>query len=81
MPLLTAARAWIRDIDAGNPGAVRARIPTSVAFSVKMPGMPDGRYAVINYATAFAGKEKTVESVILRREADGLWRGVGYRVQ
>lgn len=105
------ARAWIRDIDAGNPdaaweassallqqsmarndwqkavkplaafGAVEMRVPTSVAFSIKLPGMPDGQYAVVNYDTRFVGKAKTVESVILRREADGYWRGVGYRVQ
>jgi hypothetical protein len=62
-------------------GTVNRRTPTSVTFSVKLPGAPDGQYVVINYDTAFTGKEKTVESVILRREADGLWRGVGYRVQ
>lgn len=64
-----------------NFGAVRTRTPTSAVFSVKLGGMPDGRYAVINYDTVFTGKEKAVESVILRHEADGLWRGVGYRVQ
>ncbi len=62
-------------------GKVKSRTPTSIVFAVKMPGMPDGQYAIINYDTAFSGKEKTVESVILRRETDGLWLGVGYRVQ
>lgn len=62
-------------------GNVRTRVPSAVTFATKMEGMPDGAYAVIRYDTVFSGKDNASELVTLCREADGAWRGVGYRLQ
>lgn len=62
-------------------GSVLSRTLTTVTFSVKLQGMPDGHYAVINYSSIFNNKDNAVESVILRREEDNTWRGIGYLVQ
>jgi len=105
------ARAWIADIDAGNPGAawdkssnqlrdtlpradwekavkplqalgnIKSRSLSSVTFTLKMPGMPNGNYAVVSYHGSFTAKEEAIETVVLRHETDGRWQGVGYQVR
>jgi len=62
-------------------GTLQSRTATTVTFSVKLQGLPDGHYAVINYSATFSDKENAVESVILRRDDDNTWRGIGYLVQ
>ena len=48
--------------------------------STTLPGAPDGEYVVFQFDTAFQNKAMAVETVTFVRDADGLWRAVGYFV-
>lgn len=62
-------------------GALKARQVRSAKFTSTLPGVPDGRYVVIQYASRFEHKAKAVETVTCAREADGSWRVAGYFVK
>jgi hypothetical protein len=47
----------------------------------KLPGAPDGKYVVIQYDTAFAGKASAVETVTPMLDPDGTWRVSGYFIK
>ncbi len=64
----------------GPLGAVASRIAKSSEYSTKLPGAPDGEYVILNFDTAFVNKQTVVETVVLRKEPDGLWRVSGYRI-
>jgi hypothetical protein len=46
--------------------------------SSTLPGLPDGKYAVITFQTEFEHKRSTVETVTLMFENDSAWRSAGY---
>lgn len=73
---------WLKSMKAVTAlGTVQRRALSSVTFTSKMPGSVDGDYALLHYDTAFRNKASTVETVILKRDADQLWRSVGYLVK
>ena len=49
--------------------------------TTSLPGMPDGHYLILRYATTFANKAKTVESITVMKEDDGTWRVAGYFIK
>jgi len=57
----------------------RATVKTS--FQKTFPGVPEGEYALVSYATRFANTLQGHETVTLEREADGNWRVLGYFVR
>ena len=76
-------KEWSAKIAAtlGPMGAVDTRTDQSGEFVTTLPGAPDGEYVVLKFDTSFENKQKAVETVILRRESDGLWRVSGYFIR
>jgi len=62
-------------------GAVRSRKLQSATFTNKMPNAPAGDYVVIQYATEFANKPQSVETVVPMRLPDGSWKVSGYFIR
>ena len=64
----------------GPLGAVSSRGAKSSEHSTTLPGAPDGEYVVLKFDTVFKNEQSAVETVVLRKEPDGLWRVSGYRI-
>lgn len=58
-------------------GPVKSRRSAGTQFKSNLPGMPAGRYAAVQYTTAFARLSSAKEVVALMLE-NGHWRVVGY---
>ncbi len=46
-----------------------------------LPGVPDGSYFVIQFATKFQNKENAIETVTMKKEKDGTWKSAGYFIK
>jgi hypothetical protein len=62
-------------------GAVVSRTETTATSHNNLPGVPDGQYVVITFATAFANKESATETVTFMKDTDGAWRAAGYFIR
>jgi Protein of unknown function (DUF4019) len=62
-------------------GALVERSVQSTQFTKTFPGAPDGDYALLVFRTSFAKKIDSRETVTLEREADGVWRVIGYFIR
>ena len=47
----------------------------------RLPGIPKGTYAIIQFDSSFRNKKETVETVVLTQEPDGQWRPIGYSMR
>jgi len=65
----------------GPFGAVSSRNPKSSEFTRTLPSAPDGEYVILEFDTAFEKKAGAVETVVLSKEPDGLWRVSGYYIR
>ena len=61
-------------------GAVQSREVVAVQQTSNLPGVPEGDYIMLQFATAFAGASESVETVIMHDGDDGL-KTVGYLVR
>lgn len=59
-------------------GKVLSRKLTVRQYTEKVPGAPDGKYVVIQYASAFEKKASAVETITPMLDPDGVWRVSGY---
>lgn len=62
-------------------GKVISRKLKSREYTEKMPGVPDGKYVVIQYDTVFEHKAAAVETVTPMADPDGAWRVSGYFIR
>jgi hypothetical protein len=62
-------------------GAVKSRKQTSATFTKSLPGVPDGEYVVIQYATDFANRAGMTETVVPMRLPDGSWKVTTYLIR
>jgi len=62
-------------------GKMIRRAPTSARYTTTLPGMPDGHYVVVQFATSFEHKASAVETVTAIRDYDGYWRVGGYFIK
>ena len=62
----------------GALGALVTRARTTAGSTRALPGVPDGDYVVLHYATTFAKKQNAEETVTAMRDTDGTWRMIGY---
>ena len=62
-------------------GAFEQRAVVSTRFEKSFGGAPDGEYAIVVFRTSFANRTDAEETVTLEREADGMWRVVGYAIR
>ena len=68
--------------DARAPlGAVKSRKQTSANFTRTLPGVPEGEYVVIQYATDFANRAGVTETVVPMRLPDGSWKVTTYLIR
>lgn len=61
-------------------GDVSSRTLRSATRTGSLPGAPAGEYEVIEFDTDFAGKGRSVETVVLAREPSG-WKVAGYFIR
>jgi len=62
-------------------GAVTSRTLQAAKFTNSIPGAPAGDYVLIQYATDFANKPGSVETVVPMRLPDGNWKVSGYFIK
>ncbi len=81
-------RAVERDVWAQKLAAVRAplgaletRRMTSAQAHSSLPGVPDGRYVVMEFAATYEHKRRAVETVTTFLEPDQAWRVAGYFIR
>ena len=74
---------WIEAVTAarGPLGKVVSRKLKSAKFATTLPGAPDGKYVVIQFATSFEQKKHAVETITPMQEPDGSWKVSGYFVK
>jgi hypothetical protein len=65
----------------GQVGKLLSRKLSSAQYTTTMPGAPDGKYVIIQYATSFENKASAVETVTPMQDSDGSWRVAGYFVK
>ena len=62
-------------------GSLISRKVKSAQETTSLPGVPDGRYIVMQFETAFANKQSAIETVTFMFEKDGQWRAAGYFIK
>jgi hypothetical protein len=62
-------------------GALESRTRQSATSATSLPGVPDGHYVVMTFATAFANKKAATETVTFMLDTDGKWRAAGYFIK
>jgi hypothetical protein len=85
-PALQAAvtrKDWSDTADAGRKalGAVKSRKLQAATFTHTLPGAPAGDYVVLQYATEFATRLASSETVVPMKLPDGSWKVSGYFVR
>ncbi|MGH8713398.1 MAG: DUF4019 domain-containing protein [Casimicrobiaceae bacterium] len=78
-----SAAQWAQSLRKVRPplGAVQERTLLSTKFSKTIPGAPDGDYALVVFRSRFEHKALSQETIVLQREADGVWRVTGYTIR
>ena len=62
-------------------GELDSRKFSKIKFREKLPGLPDGDYAIVQFNTAFEGKADAVEIVYLENLSENSWKVCGYYVK
>jgi hypothetical protein len=70
---------WVESLPKtrGALGAVKSRSAEVSSFKPSLPGMPEGDYVTVRFATSFEKKNDAQELVTLVYEG-GAWRPLGY---
>jgi hypothetical protein len=71
---------WVKMISAtlGPLGKNTSRKLKSAKYTTSLPGVPDGRYVVIQYESSFEHKQSAIETITPMLDSDGLWHVSGY---
>jgi serine/threonine protein kinase len=74
---------WVEAVQQARKsfGPLISRTVKSAQEMSSLPGAPDGRYIVMQFATSFANKKSAVETVTFMLEKDDQWRAVGYYIK
>jgi hypothetical protein len=62
-------------------GPLRSRRLESLTLTHALPGVPDGDYVVIRFASSFAHKASATETVTPVKDTDGKWHVSGYYIK
>ncbi len=65
----------------GLLGSVKGRKLGATSVKRQLPGLPDGHYVVVLYASQFEQKVRGSESVTVQRQDNGQWQVVGYLIR
>ena len=76
-------KQWVQSMQGARQplGKMISRRLKSATFTTSLPGVPDGQYVVIQYATSFENKASAVETVTPMRDPDKQWRVSGYFIK
>jgi len=74
---------WAQSLEARRKpfGRAVSREMKKMTYKTSLPGVPDGEYMVIQFATSFGKKRAAVETVTTMAEKDGTWRVSGYYIK
>jgi hypothetical protein len=61
-------------------GPVASRSVQGVRFATSLPGVPDGRYAIVQFRSKFAHKPNARETVSMVMQS-GAWKTAGYFIK
>ena len=77
-----STEAWAQAAGAARAplGAVQSRSEKALTLASSLPGVPDGRYAVLQFDTVFTNKSDAVETLTLALDGDQ-WKVAGYFVR
>lgn len=75
--------AWSQAVGGvrGSLGKLVSRKLSTANYTTTLPGVPDGKYVVMQYETSFENKASAVETVTSTQDSDGVWRVAGYFVK
>lgn len=75
--------AWITALNTVRSPLKKAylRHLQSATEATRLPGIPDGRYVVLQFTTQFSVKDDAIETLTLSQEPDGIWRPIGYFIK
>jgi hypothetical protein len=75
--------AWVNTMSALQPkvGNNAKREFKEAVFKDKLPGVPQGKYLIIQFISEFEKKGPSVETVTMTQEKDLSWRCVGYFIR
>ena len=62
-------------------GRLVSRTVQSATYKTSLPGVPDGKYVVITFESAFENKASAIETVTPTLDKDGKWRVSGYFIR
>ena len=65
----------------GLLGAAEKRKLVSASAKRSLPGLPDGEYVVITWATQFEHKARALEIITAMKDKDGKWKVAGYVIK
>ncbi len=65
----------------GPLGALKSRTLQSATFKSALPGVPDGEYVIVQFASSFENKASAIETVTPMKDPDGTWRVSGYFIR
>ena len=65
----------------GPLGELVSRKISSRKYTEQLPGVPDGKYVVIQFDAVFENKASAVETVTPMLDEDGVWRVSGYFIK
>ena len=74
---------WIKGMrEARKPfGKFISRSPTKFARSHELPGMPEGDYSIIEFASVFANRKPVTEQMTWALGDGDVWRVAGYYIR
>jgi hypothetical protein len=74
---------WQRTIASARPpfGKPTSRAVKSSQFMTSAPGVPDGEYVLVLFASSFEYKKEAIETVTTMLDKDGQWRVAGYFIK
>ncbi|MCP4200985.1 MAG: DUF4019 domain-containing protein [bacterium] len=74
---------WVQSLHAARKplGELSSRELKSADYKTAMPGAPDGRYVLMQFASSFSAKAEAIETVTFMGEPDGEWRMAGYFIK
>jgi hypothetical protein len=62
-------------------GKLRTRQLRSAAYATSLPGVPEGKYVVIQYNAAFENSPHAIETITPMQADDGSWKVAGYFIK
>ncbi len=74
---------WVKAIEAGRKsfGKNLSRKLKSKRYCTSLPGVPDGKYVVIQFQSSFENKKSAIETITPMLDKDGKWRVSGYFIK